>query len=247
MVAQAKANLARGLPLFIGQEAHKAKLCIVGGAPSLKDTLPSLQFLRGRGALVLALNNTHDWLAERGIVPDLHVMLDARRENAEFVRRPNKGTTYLIAAQCHPDVFDALAGHEVITWVADVPGMRALAESIKDKPLGLVGGGSTVGLKAMALAYLWGFRWLGLFGFDSCYSGLSHHAYPQSLNDMESVVHVLRGGKRFACAPWMHAQAEDFHHDAQALLERGCSIKTYGEGLIPTLLSELQKGRRHAA
>lgn len=247
MVAQAEQNLARDLPLFIGQEAHKAKLCIVGGAPSLKDTLPSLQFLKGRGALVLALNNTHDWLTDHGIVPDLHAMLDARRENVEFVRKPSKDTIYLIAAQCHPDVFDALKDHEVITWVADVPGMRQLAESIKDKPIGLVGGGSTVGLKAMMLAYLWGFRSLALFGFDSCYNGLSHHAYPQSLNDAESVVHVLRSGKRFACAPWMVAQAEDFDHDAKQLIERGCSIKTYGEGLIPTLLSEIQKGLQHAA
>lgn len=245
MVAQATENLLRDLPVFIEQEAHKAKVCIVGGGPSLADTLPALRFQKDRGALVMALNGTHDWLIERGIVPDMHVMLDARKENVEFVSKPNKAVTYLIAAQCHPRVFDALSASDVLVWVADVPGMRELADRVH-KPLGLVGGGSTVGLKAMALAYLWGFRSIALFGMDSCYRSDAHHAYPQALNDGESRVDVLYGGKRFSCATWMHAQAEEFEHDLQQLLELGCAVKTFGTGLIQTINDEIQR-RNHAA
>lgn len=245
MVAQAERNLARDLPLFIEQPAHDGKVCIVGGAPSLKDTLPALHFHKGRGALVVALNNTHDWLAERGIEPDMHVMLDARAKSADFVRNPRKGVTYLIAAQCHPDVFDALAGHEVIVWVADVPGMRELAQRTP-KPVGLVGGGSTVGLKAMALMHLWGFRWQGLFGMDSCYRQDAHHAYPQALNDNESRVETIYGGRRYTCAPWMVAQAEDFEHDARELQAKGATLKAYGTGLIQSILNDVTRGQ-HAA
>lgn len=246
MVAQAEANLARDLPVFIEQEEHDLRVCIVGGAPSLTETLPALRFHKDRGALVMALNNTHDWLIERGLVPDMHVMLDAREKNAEFVRKPNKRVCYLIAAQCHTAVFDALSGHDLNIWVADVPGMRELAERTP-KPIGLVGGGSTVGLKAMALAYLWGFRSMSLFGMDSCYRHGAHHAYPQSLNDAESRIDVLFNGRRFTCAPWMHAQAQDFEHDARGMLARGVTLKAYGSGLIQSMLAELQKEKRNAA
>lgn len=246
MVAQAERNLARDLPVFVEHPAHGGRVCIVGGSPSLADTLPKLRYQRDRGGIVVALNNTHDWLIERGLVPDIHVMLDARRENAEFVRRPRNGVTYLIAAQCHPDVLDALAGQEVIVWVADVPGMRELADRTQ-KPLGLVGGGSTVGLKAMALMYLWGFREMALFGMDSCYREGRHHAYEQALNDGESRVETVVNGRRFTCSPWMIAQAEDFDHDARSYIARGVSIKAYGSGLIQTLLDSINKESEHAA
>lgn len=246
MVAQAERNLARDLPLFIEQPAHPAHVCIVGGGPSLTETLPALRFHRDRGHLIAALNGTHDWLIARGLVPDMHVMLDARAANVEFVRRPHKGVTYLIAAQCHPNVFDALEGQDVLVWVADVPGMRELADRVP-KPIGLVGGGSTVGLKAMALFYLWGFRAQSLFGFDSCYRAESHHAYAQPLNDGERRIDALIHGKRFSCAPWMLAQAEDFDADARRLIDKGVTLKAYGSGLIQTLLANIHMEIKHAA
>jgi hypothetical protein len=239
MVEQAERNLARDLDLFVEIGPHKGKACIVGGSPSLKDTLTKLRFLKDRGAVIVALNNTHDWLIERGIVPGLHVMLDARPENVEFVRKPHGDVTYLIAAQCHPEVFEALKGHKVITWVADVPGMRELADRT-DKPVTLIGGGSTVGLKAMMLLHLWGFRSLHLFGMDSCYRDKEHHAYPQSLNDNEAVYETTIDGRKFFCAKWMVAQAEDFDTDARNLMQRGTAITAYGDGLLRFILNHLE-------
>jgi hypothetical protein len=237
MVYQAAENLKRDLPLFIEQGPHDGKLCIVGGSPSIKETLPKLREMKKRGAIVAAMNNTHDWLIERGLIPDLHVMLDARQKNADFVRNPHKDVTYLIAAQCHPDVLDALKGHEVVLWVADVTGMRELVSNV-EKPVGLIGGGSTVGLKTMMLGFMWGFRSFHLFGMDSCYRDDKHHAYPQSLNDNETKVTSVIHGRRFVCSPWMVAQAEDFHDQAAQLMELGCRIKAYGDGLLQTILEK---------
>lgn len=246
MVAQARENLQRDLPIFVQQPAHAGKLCIVGGGPSLADSLPKLHREKARGALIMALNNTHDYLIDRGIVPHFHAMLDARPENVAFVSKPRRGVTYLMAAQCHPSVFDALAGQEVIAWVADVPGMVELADEVK-KPITLIGGGSTVGSKAMMLAFLWGFRQIGLFGFDGCYRGEAHHAYKQPLNDAETRLEAQFVGKTFTCAPWMVQQAHDFHYFAQLLINAGVRLKAYGDGLLPAILDDLQKGVIHAA
>lgn len=246
MLSQARENLKLELPLFLERGAHTRRVLIVGGGPSLRDSMPQLHREASRGAVVMALNNTHDWLFERGIKPGLHVMLDAREENAAFVQRPRNGVTYLIAAQCHPRVLDALAGHQVVLWVADVPGMAAVADEA-NKPVGLIGGGSTVGMKAMCLAYLWGFRSMSLFGFDGCYQRGEHHAYPQALNDNERRVEATFNGKTFTCAPWMVQQAHDFDHYAKVLTQAGVSLKTYGTGLLPSILENHRKELLHAA
>lgn len=240
MCAQAEDALARGLPLFVGLEANAGTAMVVGGGPSLADTLQTLRFHRERGGHIFSLNNTHDWLIEHGIFPQFHVMLDARQENAGFVRNPHEGVTYLIAAQCHPDVFNALAGQDVVVWLAEVEGMTEVAQRHKDKPITLVGGGSTVGLKAMALAYLWGYRRIRCFGFDSSYRGNRNHAFPQPLNDGEETIDVLHAGKRFRCARWMARQAEDFQHQAPDLASKGVAIHVHGDGLIPWINQQLE-------
>src|SRR5690606_7072628 len=103
----------------------------------------------------------HDWLIERGLIPEFHVLLDARPENVRFVKKPHKKVTYLISAQCHPSIFEALEGHSVIMWASCLETEeqeKVVGEKFPHKPIAMVAGGATVGLKTMNLAYLWGFR-----------------------------------------------------------------------------------------
>ena len=65
----------------------------------------------------------------------------------------------------------------------DTSGFNRGIARFTDKPVHLIGGGTTVGLLAMSLAFLRGFRKIHLYGFDSCYRGDEHHAYAQNLND----------------------------------------------------------------
>ena len=104
-----------------------------------------------------------------------------------------------------------------------------------------VGGGTTAGLKAVAIAYGRGSRKIHLYGFDSCYKGRENHAYPQALNDGERIVDVeLENGDKFRCAPWMVTQAEDFQNLATELTAQGCELFVHGEGLIPALAALAQ-------
>jgi uncharacterized Rossmann fold enzyme len=202
---------------------------IVGGGPSLKEHLFYVRGMQAAGAKIYAVGNTFRYLLEQGIRPEAHVLLDARWGNLEFV--PEIPCERYYASQCHPAVLKA-AGEELICWHAAFTSYHNLIE----KHSLAIGGGTTVGLKAMALAYVLGHRHIRLFGFDSCYQD-THHAYSQPLNDGEKTLEVHMGGKSFKCAPWMITQAEDFKEIIPELVSAGCVIRVYGEGLIPHIAS----------
>lgn len=237
MLAQAEENLRLELPLFIEQPTHNGTALIIAGGPSLAESLKDFRRHKARGGHVWALNGAFDWLRQRGIRADVHVLLDARPENRLFIT-PTKGTLYLIAAQCHPDIFRMLEGYEVYQFAAWLPGMEAVADKFPHKPITLLGGGETVGLKTMLLCFLWGYRKLRLFGMDSCYRDESGHAYAQPMNDTETVVEVERGGRKFRCALWMERQALQFAEQYKLLTSKGCAIHVHGQGLLSWITQE---------
>jgi hypothetical protein len=238
MLEQAEINLARDTRLFIEQEGHNGKALIVGGGPSLDDTLLSLAVAQKQGGHIFALNGVHDFLIERGITPDYMVLLDTREENLSFLKKPNKAVKYLIASQCHPSIFEALEGYEVIQWTADMDGIEEVMKKSGRAKMS-VGGGATVGMKAMYLSYLLGYRDLHFYGFDSSYRGSDNHAYKQALNDSEARIEVVANGRKFVCAPWMAKQAMEFQKQVRKLVERGCEISVHGDGLIPWVAKQL--------
>lgn len=242
MLTNADTNLARNLPMFLPRDwADSHEVCIVGGGPSLAATLPSLRMRYQRGAKIWALNGAHDWLMDHAIMPDAMVLLDARPESAQFVARASRIPTYLIAAQCDPAVFEAIGKRRVSMWVGYAPGIDTVAAKHADKPIVIVGGGNTVGLKALNMAVLCKFRTVHLYGFDSSYT-ITHHAYPQPLNDDDQTIEVDCYGRKFQCAGWMVRQGEDFQNDYLNATTAGVAVKVHGDGLIPHLAKTMKEG-----
>lgn len=234
-----KANIRHALskPHWLAMAEETQSLAIiVGGGPSLKDDLWRIRGHQMSGARVFATNNTYRFLKYNGIQADAHVMHDARADNLAFV--PVEDVACYYASQCHPDVLDA-AGNRLVCWH---PHTETCLQIIKDSAQGpiMVSGGSTIGLNAMSLAYILGYRHFLLFGFDSCYSKDEHHAYPQALNEGEPRVDYAIADHVFSCAPWMVQQAEQFTRLVQQLVELGCEISVYGYGLIPTIAAHLE-------
>lgn len=219
------------------RDGLQAQAIIVGGGPSLARELWRLKGYQLSGATVFATNNTYAYLKEAGIPPDAHVMHDARVGNLPFVAP--EGPCYY-ASQCHPSVLDA-AGDRLICWhpYSEIA-LEVIGESTKGPTM--VAGGSTVGLNAIALAYILGYRKFLLFGFDSSYEEGAHHAYTQTLNDGEVVLDVQGDGKPFKAAPWMVQQADQFMDLARNLLAYGCELYVYGDGLLPTMARAKSSG-----
>lgn len=220
IVQQVNKNLQRNLPIF---KKHDHAI-LVGGGPSLKSTFVDLLQEHKTGVL-FATNGTHDWLIERGIIPEYMVMLDSREGSADFVKNPHPSVRYLIAAQCHDKVFQNLEGYNVTVWANWM-------EELKTSHL-IVCGGATVGMKLMYLTYLMGFRKLSMHGYDSSYLENDNHAYRQTLNDGEAVIDITAAGRKFKAARWMAKQAIEFQEQSQFLVKDGCEILVHGDGLLP--------------
>ncbi len=210
-------------------DIHDKHALIVGGGPSLKDDIEEIRTRQQHGQVIFAVNGVWNVLNKHGIQADYHVMADARAENAQFV--PRGFPTCLYASQCHPDVFKKARTKDVILWhpfhhgIADVIGT--------DRDYALIGGGSTVGLQSMVIAYVMGFRHLHIFGMDSSYRDGEGHAYQQDLNNGERLLDVKVGDKYFITAPWMATQVDQFKEVAVNLVQEGCEIHVHGSGLLP--------------
>lgn len=237
--AQVEANIQRDVAwLDYGGEKDRP-LCIVAGGPSLKETWPQLL---GMNADIMALNGAYPFLTERGITPDYFMLLDARPDNISFLRDPRKATIHYLAAQCHPDIFDALDSFAKVLYLTTVPYAKEVTEGI-DKPKLLVSGVvGTVGVKAISLAYILGYRELHLYGYDSSYEDY-HHAYPQPLNDASTVMEVAiePGGKLYRCSPSMAQQAKELTSRLGEMSRLGLDINIHGYGLLPDLVAHAMK------
>lgn len=239
--ANIASSLERGLEWFTGRPAHDETMVLICGGPSMSERVKSIRDRAMRKQNIVSVNNSLSWLMRHGIKPKAHIMLDARPENAAFVKDAPAGVTYFIATQCHPDVFDALKGRDVVLWHA----MRDGHEDPKDCIP--IAGGGTVGLRAMWLAYLSGYRKLHIYGMDGSYEAGRHHAYAQALNDRDQTLDVMLAGKRYTVARWMARQADEARQTLPQLSALGMRVQFHGTGLIPDMARIIAQQEKAAA
>jgi uncharacterized Rossmann fold enzyme len=241
MLDQVRDACKRGLIWFDTVGEHEGHVCIVGGGPSLADKLDELRWRDSIGQQVWALNGAAKFLLDHDIIANMVVIADARPENAAFLDGLHPSTIACLASQCHPDVFDkaikALRG--IILWHVNTEGMAELLKDERRRPVHLIGGGSTVGLNAMVLAFAKGYRKIHLYGFDSSFRDDGHHAYSQPQNDGDRVVDALYNGQKFKVAPWMAQQVNEFQDLVPGLVNDGCIITVAGDGLLPTVARDM--------
>lgn len=255
---QIEDNLKRDVPWFTGWPPfgppRRQECLIVGSAPSVTSCLQDIKMRVRRGAKVVSMNGSLDWLLDRGIIPDSHVMLDSRESNVRFLKRLPPSTLALLASQCHSAAFEYLKEiqhRNVAMWHAlvDTIGTQEamLRPFMETHPVVLVGGGTTIGLRALYLAQLSGFNRLHVYGMDSCYTDDRHHAMEQPENDGEFISNVVMGGKTYRCSLWMADQAQGFNHAWETLRRQGCRVWVHGTGLIPDMCRMLNRQLREAA
>lgn len=238
-------NCQRDLDWFLPRPANNKTLIIVGGGPSLKDNLGDLKSKIRAGGHVLTTNGTLNFLKEKGVKPHYHAQFDAKPESADFVKGAPNGTIYLIGSMSDPSVLDNLKHKSVNLWHGgfDMEEMLKILKPYQDRPIIVIGGGYSIGVRALSLGYQMGYRKFVMYGMDSCFHGTEHHAYAQAQNDGDAPVTALYEGKEYSVAPWMYRQAMNFKENYSQLTKLGCTIKVIGEGLIPDMCRLLNEYR----
>lgn len=237
-----KANIeySSSLPLkwFEPLPKHEGHAVLVAGGPSTKDYLFEVRRRYAEGQTIFAMNGSYDFLVKNFIYPHYHIIVDAQALNVKFITEP-ACPKYLLCSQVDPSIINAIRDLDRITlFHADID---ETLESIPNRgtTVNLVSFGGTVGLGAMALTYLWGYRKIHLYGYDSSYKGTrsghnpKHHAYDQPQNDGDRKIEVIAEGRKFLTTAWMVMQVQQFQILVNQLVKDDCIVTIRGDGLLP--------------
>lgn len=249
------AALNRGLPTHLQAVNTATDWAIIGGGPSINNCVADIRALKRRGANIVSVNKSHDWLLDHDIKPWGHVLLDPKEWVADYVKRPRKDVRYFVASQCHDNTFEALKGYPVFLWHAsqDCPEAGDIAEPdayLKEMwpqmNHRVVGGGTTVGQRAMILGHGMGTNRFHLFGFDSSRdpSGKLHgYDKPEAQDATRGTMKYEFRGKKYSFDTNSHMARQHMDFDAfvQVLparyaakqLRKGFRMIFYGSGLTP--------------
>jgi uncharacterized Rossmann fold enzyme len=229
--------LARRLPEF--QPAlfpHDGTAVLCGSGPSLPSFIEEIRSERLKRRPIVAIKGAHDILCENGIEPDVYISCEAK-PRLECVQRANKHTLYLLAGRCGPELFDHLSEreckvHVFHTWAPQEGERGELPELAGHN---LIGGGTTSGLRAVTLFYVWGFAKFVLYGYDSCLNenGMKRH-YGGTMAKEQTVDRIFEG-RRFLCNWAMAMQADEFQTAYQTL--PGVTFDVKGDGLIAAIVN----------
>lgn len=229
-------NVQRGLAeLAPAIVSHDGTMVLVGSGPSLPTFIEEIKQEREKGRPICAVKGAHDYLCEHGLEPDLFVSVEPR-DRRHNVRKKNPHTVYLLASRVAPEMFDYLSDCKVMIWhsYGTQEEMAALNGAYKYA----IGGGSTSGLRAIAVTYLMGFRNFILYGYDSCNDAKGHKRFDgaQTGQNRDYIV----GGKTFNCNMAMLAQANEFQLCTYGLFS-DIHLEAKGEGMIAALIEERKR------
>lgn len=225
------------IPWLQACEEHSGEALLIGGGPSLTESLAEIAIRQQNGHKIFATNGTYQYLRDAGIIPDFAVIIDARPENVKFADGADERTIFYLASQCDSALF-AAAPNVVLMHMnyADRPLESMVPKTSNEQSMvrtAIIGGGSTVGIISLSLAHTLGYRKFHLYGMDSSYKEAEHHAYEQRLNEGERVLEVEAEGRQFRAAPWMIQQVNEFQFLASLMANEGCVINVRGDGLLP--------------
>jgi hypothetical protein len=217
LIDNVKHSIRLGHPQVRPQPIQPERVCLIGGGPSLNDTVDELRDLYFAGAKVVTVNGSYQWCLERNIRPSAQIVLDAQAHNARFLHPAVPQCRYLLASQCHAETWQAVDGRpDVYIWhgaASDNPHLKPILDAYYGGNWTSTPGGTTVIVRALLLLRILGFLRFDVFGWDSCLMDGQHHAYDQPQNDRDGMqsVTISRNGEQartFLCAPWMIKQLE---------------------------------------
>jgi hypothetical protein len=185
---------------------HPHPVAVVGGGPSLVDRLEEL---RGWPGDIWAINQTADWLRNRGIEATLFSV-----DSAEWAIGAAKSA--LLATCCDPSMF---RGH----------GEIRVFDMAEHAEVGISGGTTSAG-RAPALALLLGYPGVAFFGCDSSFVDSDHVDRHEGQAEM---LMVRANGADYKTRPDLLLQAQEL---SQLLRTFDAYFHNHSAGLLAAMV-----------
>lgn len=200
---QIETCVKKGYPRLQLRDIKDEVLSVVGFGPSLHDTWREIKhpFITVSGAL--------DFMQEKGVIPDYHAECDGRDYKTKHLEHANKKTKYFMASVCNPRMWDLLAGCHIEYW--HTANGQHVVDWIAQHDLGsvLIAGGSNIGLTAIHVGGILGYRKFRLYGFDGNFRGDVRHAGPHYAEPQRRIVRTANG-HRWDTSPQMSHACDEF-------------------------------------
>lgn len=223
-VRQRLPHLGEALP-------HDGVLSVVGYGPSLADTWQDIK------KPLITTSGAHNYLIERGVVPDWHVDMDPRKSKLAAILKPHPDVTYLMASVCHPFTWALLRGHKVYVWHVLFSDETPKWVAQHDPSGMMLAPGSAVGLAALAIGRCLGFRKFECHGLDCSKRDGERHAGPHyGLKAGHHDVEWTAGGRSFVSDQIMINTAAEFMHWVKT--DGFGEVRLHGDGLTQAMVRD---------
>jgi hypothetical protein len=211
-----------GIPRLDMAPIRHDTLSVVGYGPSLNETWKEITHP------CISTSGAHDFLIDRGFVPDYHAQCDGRDHQVKFLSTPHPEVTYVMATVCHPRIWEQLKGFNVLLW-HNCHGEHVIKWIGERDPNGLlVAGGSNIGLTAIHLGGIMGFRNFKLFGLDCNFKDFKRHADKHPDPIQQSVIRRWTDRKWFT-SPQMSNAVDEFLDLAK---NKELKFEVFGDSLL---------------
>ena len=214
------------------------RLTLICYGPSLRETWHQIRWL---DQSKMTVSGAHDFCVEHDIIPTWHVDIDPREHKPKMLRNPRPETKYLMASCCHPDFWDVLKGYDVQLWhLINGDDNETMSWVHRHHPEGInscIGGGSTVGQRAMNVAAVLGFRKFDVFGMDCSFGDRQHAAKHE--NPSLRVQRVLYCGKHYMTSPQLLQAAFEMKGFLEGTSD--ADVHFYGEGLMQAMARNIRR------
>lgn len=175
----------------------------------------------------LAINGALKLFTDKGLAPTYWIACDPQALVADFLINAPAETIYLVASKCHPSVFEALRGRNVILWhVHDEPTNHLTACRAH------VSRAVSVTICCFEVMARLGWRKFDTWGWDGCVMAGQEHAVPQT--NLGGHIEIEHLDKFYQSLPVWALEAEDA---ISALRGFPFPIHMHGGGFFGAVLS----------
>lgn len=213
------------LPLFI---KRNEPIAIVGGGPSLPSQIDKIKTFPN----ILVAGSAHDYLVSQGVTPSFALVCDASDSTIDYYRNPQFHTSYLLASQCSPALFDHLKDHKIAMWH-----FNGQVDEKHFQGERAIGWGCMVTIVAISIVFHLGFQEFHFFGLDCSMNGKSH-AYEVEQEEQDHIreisgeVFVGEKQTRFISTAGLLLQADEFFRCFKGPDGKYWKAYVYGDGLL---------------